>query len=82
MDPVLIDKIISGDSAAEISDFIKDSLFGKSSAKIDAIKPEVASSIFNFHLSVNKKLKQRFQRQENQKNESTRHCNSTCSRNN
>ena len=47
MDPVLIDKIISGDSAAEISDFIKDSLFGKAAEKIDAIKPEVASSIFN-----------------------------------
>ena len=56
MDPVLIDKIISGDSAAEISDFIKDSLFGKAAEKIDAIKPEVASSIFNSPL-VNKKRK-------------------------
>ncbi len=47
MDPNLVDKIIAGDSAAEISDYIKDALFGKASEKIDALRPEVASSIFN-----------------------------------
>lgn len=46
MDPTLVDKIISGDSAAEISDFIKDTLFAKSSAKIDNLKPEIANQLF------------------------------------
>ena len=46
MDPTLVDKIISGDSAAEISDFIKDTLFAKSSAKIDDLKPEIANQLF------------------------------------
>ena len=46
MDPTLVDKIISGDSAAEISDFIKDTLFGKASEKIDALKPGVANQLF------------------------------------
>lgn len=47
MDPNLVDKIIAGDSAAEISDYIKDALFGKASDKIDALKPEVATQVFN-----------------------------------
>ena len=47
MDPTLVDKIIAGDSAAEISDYIKDALFGKASDKIDALKPEVATQVFN-----------------------------------
>jgi len=46
MDPTLVDKIISGDSAAEISDFIKNTLFAKSSAKIDDLKPEIANQLF------------------------------------
>lgn len=46
MDPTLVDKIISGDSASEISDFIKDTLFAKSSEKIDALKPGIASQLF------------------------------------
>lgn len=47
MDPTLVDKIIAGDSAAEISDYIKDALFGKASDKIDALRPEIASQVFN-----------------------------------
>lgn len=47
MDPTLVDKIIAGDSAAEISDYLKDALFGKASDKIDALRPEVATQIFN-----------------------------------
>ena len=47
MDPTLVDKIIAGDSAAEISDYIKDALFGKASDKIDALNPEVATQVFN-----------------------------------
>lgn len=46
MDPTLVDKIISGDSPAEISDFIKDTLFAKSSARIDGLKPEIANQLF------------------------------------
>lgn len=51
MDPTLVDKIIAGDSAAEISDYIKDALFGKASDKIDALKPEVATQVFSAPLN-------------------------------
>ena len=47
MDPSLVDKIIAGDSAAEITDYIKNTLFGKATDKIDALKPEVAAQVFN-----------------------------------
>ena len=46
MDPTLVDKISAGDSAAEISDYIKDTLFAKSSAKIENVRPEVAAQLF------------------------------------
>lgn len=46
MDPTLVDKIIAGDSATEISDYIKDTLFAKSSAKINDVRPEVAAQLF------------------------------------
>ncbi len=46
MDPTLVDKIITGDSAAEISDYIKNTLFTKSAAKIDSVRPEVAAQLF------------------------------------
>lgn len=46
MDPSLVDKIIAGDSAAEITDYIKNTLFGKATDKIDALRPEVASQLF------------------------------------
>ena len=46
MDPTLVDKIIAGDSATEISDYIKDTLFTKSSAKINDVRPEVAAQLF------------------------------------
>jgi len=46
MDPTLVDRIISGDSAAEISDYIKDTLFAKCSAKIDERKPEISNQLF------------------------------------
>jgi hypothetical protein len=46
MDPTLVDKIIAGDSAAEITDYIKDTLFAKASSKVNDLKPEVASQLF------------------------------------
>lgn len=46
MDSTLVDKIIAGDSAFEISDYIKNTLYGKTSEKIDSLKPEIASQIF------------------------------------
>lgn len=42
----LIDMIISNESPAEISDGIKEILFAKSAEKINAVRPEVASSLF------------------------------------
>ena len=38
--------IIADESPSQISDKIKDILFAKSAEKIDAFRPEVASSLF------------------------------------
>jgi len=43
----LMDMIVTDKSPSQISDKIKDLLFSKASEKIDAFKPEVASSLFN-----------------------------------
>jgi hypothetical protein len=42
----LLDMIIADESPSQISDKIKDILFAKSAEKIDAFRPEVASSLF------------------------------------
>jgi len=42
----LIDMIASDESPSQISDKIKNILFTKSADKIDAIKPNVASTLF------------------------------------
>jgi len=42
-----MDMIVTDKSPSQISDKIKDLLFSKASEKIDAFKPEVASSLFN-----------------------------------
>lgn len=43
----IIDLIATDSSASDISDLIKDALFAKSAEKIDALRHDVASSIFN-----------------------------------
>lgn len=43
----LIDMIYSDESPYQISDKIKDILFAKASEKIDAVRPEVAASLFS-----------------------------------
>jgi len=43
----IIDLIATDKSSSEISDAIKDALYAKSSNKIDAIKPKVATSMFD-----------------------------------
>lgn len=43
----IIDLITQDDSPSEISDAIKDTLFSKAAEKIDMIRPEIASSLFN-----------------------------------
>tara|TARA_X000000368_G_scaffold178840_1_gene141160 strand:+ start:223 stop:462 length:240 start_codon:yes stop_codon:yes gene_type:complete len=43
----IIDLIATDKPASEISDAIKDALYAKSSDKIDAIKPKVATSMFD-----------------------------------
>ncbi len=43
----IIDLIATDSSASEISDAIKDAIFTKAAEKIDAIKPEIASTIFS-----------------------------------
>ena len=43
----IIDLITQDDSPSEISDAIKDTLFSKAAEKIDMIKPEIASALFN-----------------------------------
>jgi hypothetical protein len=42
----LLDMIIADEPPSQISDKIKDILFSKSSEKIDAFRPVVASSMF------------------------------------
>ena len=42
----LMDMIIADETPSQISDKIKDILFSKSAEKIDAFRPEVASSLF------------------------------------
>ena len=43
----IIDLITQDDSPSEISDAIKDTLFSKAAEKIDMVKPEIASALFN-----------------------------------
>ena len=43
----LMDMIITDEPPSQISDKIKDILFSKSSEKIDALKPNVATQMFN-----------------------------------
>lgn len=45
----IIDLIATDSSASDISDLIKDVLFAKSSEKINAVRPDVASSLFNMN---------------------------------
>ena len=42
----LVDLIATDASASDVSDKIKDALMAKAAARIDALKPEVASSVF------------------------------------
>ena len=43
----LLDMITTDESPSQVSDKIKELLFAKSAEKIDAYKPEVATSLFN-----------------------------------
>tara|TARA_X000000368_G_scaffold251070_1_gene198378 strand:+ start:485 stop:664 length:180 start_codon:yes stop_codon:yes gene_type:complete len=43
----IIDLIATDASASEVSDKIKDALFAKSSERIEGIKPNVASTVFD-----------------------------------
>jgi hypothetical protein len=42
----IVDLIASGASASQISDEIKDALYGKSAEKIDSLRPLAAASLF------------------------------------
>jgi hypothetical protein len=43
----LMDLLVADESAAQISDRIKDVLFAKTAEKIEAIRPQIASSILD-----------------------------------
>ena len=43
----LVDLIATDASASDVSDKIKDALMAKASARIDALKPEIASLVFD-----------------------------------
>ena len=43
----LVDLIATDASASDVSDKIKDALMAKAAARIDALRPEVASSVFD-----------------------------------
>lgn len=46
----LMDLLVKDESPSQISDKIKDILFSKSAEKIEAIRPQVANSIFDSHV--------------------------------
>ena len=43
----LVDLIATDASASDVSDKIKDALMAKAAARIDAFRPEIASSVFD-----------------------------------
>ena len=43
----IVNLIATDKSAADISDGIKDALYAKAATKIDALKPEIALSVFD-----------------------------------
>ena len=43
----LVDLIATDASASDVSDKIKDALMAKAAARIDTLKPDVASSVFD-----------------------------------
>jgi len=43
----LVDLIATDASASDVSDKIKDALMAKAAARIDALKPEIASTVFD-----------------------------------
>ena len=43
----LVDLIATDASASDVSDKIKDALMAKASVRIDALRPEVASNVFD-----------------------------------
>jgi len=43
----LVDLIATDASASDVSDKIKDALMAKAAARIDAFKPDIASSVFD-----------------------------------
>ena len=45
----LMDMIAADDSASQVSDKIKDILYGKSSQRVDEYRPTVATGVFNSH---------------------------------
>ena len=42
----LMDMIIADDSPSQVSDTIKNALFAKSAERVDAFRPDIASTIF------------------------------------
>ena len=42
----LMDAIVANDSPSKVSDAIKDLLYARTADKVDALKPEVANSLF------------------------------------
>lgn len=42
-----MDMIVTDESPSQISDKIKDILYAKSAEKIDALRPAIASALFN-----------------------------------
>ena len=43
----LVDLIATDASASDVSDKIKDALMAKAAAHIDALRPDIASTVFN-----------------------------------
>ena len=52
----LVDLIATDASASDVSDKIKDALMAKAAARIDAFKPEIASSVFDAEAEEGKEV--------------------------
>ena len=52
----LVDLIATDASPSDVSDKIKDALMAKAAARIDAFKPQVASSVFDAEVPEEEKV--------------------------
>ena len=66
----LMDLMVSDESPSQVSDQIKDLLFAKTAEKIEAIRPDVAASIFDEPAEVEAEEEETFDTEPEEESES------------